>query len=40
MVYGATSGDIPGEALDTMTCYGVGSYSSQVQFTNVSYYAA
>ena len=39
VVYGATSGDIPGEALDTMTCYGVGSYSSQVQFTNVSYYA-
>lgn len=38
VVYSA-SGEIPADAFAAMTCYGLGSFSSQVQFTNVSYYA-
>lgn len=40
VVYSATSGEISADVFAAMTCYGLGSFSSQVQFTNVSYYAA
>lgn len=37
VVYGGTTAEIPADAFTAMTCYGLGSFSSQVQFSKISY---
>ena len=37
VVYSGTTAQIPAEAVAAMTCYGLGSFSSQVQFSRISY---